>query len=291
MREKKSVRMILYGLSAAIFATLFLFTFCGDGKKEKQKIQIVTFGDSLLALSRDETSVPARLEQTLGKSVYSAAFGGTCVSRLNRDGQADYSKDGLSLAALAKAVSVDDFGVQQAMRVRESNTEYFSDVVDGLEATDFSAVETVVILHGLNDYYSGAPIENPKDPYDEYTFTGALRSSVAALRRANPALRILLVSPTYTWHLQSGLTCEEYNAGYGVEEDYVQAQIALAQELGIEMLDLYHDVYPHEKWEDWAQYTFDGLHPNEEGRALIAGLIAEKLGGGKQTKAPRQAAE
>ncbi len=283
MRRKWDREKSICGaVSVLAFGVLAAFTMhLRPARLGCQQVPVVMFGDSLLALSRDETSVPAQLEQLLGEPIYSAAMGGTCVGRLNRDGKMGNPKDGLSLAALTKAVSVDDFGVQQALRVHESNTEYFPDVIDGLEVTDFSAAETVVILHGINDYYSGIPIENPKDPYDEYTFTGALRSSVAALRRANPGLRIVLVSPTYTWHLQSGQTCEEYNAGYGVEEDYVQAEVALAQELGIEVLDLYHDVYPHEKWEDWEQYTFDGLHPNEAGRALIAGLIAEGLRGGR----------
>ena len=30
-------------------------------------------------------------------------------------------------------------------------------------------------------------------------------------------------------------------------------------------------------WEDWELYTKDGLHPNEAGRALIAGQIADYL--------------
>ena len=39
--------------------------------------------------------------------------------------------------------------------------------MDGLENIDFSGVETVIIGHGLNDYYSGLPLENEKDPMDE----------------------------------------------------------------------------------------------------------------------------
>lgn len=278
MKDKMCIRLVLYSMPVVIFTGLLLFTFHDRSDiMERQQIQVVTLGDSALALSRDETSIPAQLEDLLGKSVYCAAFGGTCVSRIDKEYRMDYAKDALSLVALSKALAVDDFGVQQTVRIRESNTEYFSAVVDGLELTDFSGVEIVVILHGLNDFYNGVPIYNPDDPFDEYTFSGALRSSVAFLRQGNPDVRIVLATPTYTWHLQSGLTCEEYNAGFGVEEDYIQAEIELAEELGLELVDLYHDMFPHEKWEDWERYTFDGLHPNEAGRELLARAIAERL--------------
>ena len=244
---------------------------------ERQQVQIVAFGDSLFGLCRDETGVPAQVGKALDKSVFNAALGGTCISRADSERRMDYAKDSLSLVGLSKAVAAGDFGVQRTVRIRESSTEYFSGVIDELEKVDFTGVEFVLIQHGVNDYYSGVPIVNPDDPYDEYTFTGALRSSLKALHKANPDMRIILVTPTYSWHIASGLTCEEFDAGYGVQEDYIQAEMQIAEEAGVELIDVYHDVYPHEQWEDWSVYTFDGLHPNEEGRKLLAGIILDYL--------------
>lgn len=279
MTKKFDKGKVISGLlSVLLLVMLAAFTFHSRADRlERREVQVVTFGDSLFGMCRDDTGVPAQVGEMLDKSVFNAALGGTCISRIDNEHNMDYAKDSLSLAGITKAVAAEDFGVQQTVRVRESSTEYFSDVIDELERVDFSAVELVVILHGLNDYYSGVPISNPEDPYDEYTFTGALRSSLTALRQANPDMRIVLVTPTYTWHKAFGLTCEEYNAGYGVQEDYIQAEMQVAEELGVELLDVYHDVYPHEKWEDWEVYTFDGHHPNEAGRELLAGIIGEYL--------------
>ena len=47
--------------------------------------------------------------------------------------------------------------------------------------------------------------------------------------------------------------------------------------MDVEMIDVYHDFYPHNNWEDWKLYTFDGIHPNEEGRKMLARRIAEAL--------------
>lgn len=279
MTEKLDKGKIISGLLAAFLLVLLAaFTLhTRADRSERRHVQVVAFGDSLFGLCRDDTGVPVQLGKLLDKSVFNAALGGTCISRIDSEYHMDYAKDSLSLVGITKAVAADDFGVQQTARIRESSTEYFPDVIDELERVDFSTVEIVLIQHGLNDYYSGVPIGNPKDPYDEHTFTGALRSSLTALRQANPDMRIILITPTYTWHIASGLTCEEFNAGYGAQEDYIQAEMQVAEEMGVELIDVYHDVYPHEKWEDWEVYTFDGLHPNEAGRELLTGIIGEYL--------------
>ncbi|MCR2047359.1 SGNH/GDSL hydrolase family protein [Acetatifactor muris] len=272
-------RIIIYGIAAAeIFAVLFFLTFRERKAEHIWHPEVVAFGDSVFGAVRDETGVPEQLAELLGTPVYNAALGGTCMARLESGRRKDYPKNSLSLAGLTKSVGAEDFGVQQTvtMRTRENNTEYFAEVVNGLEVIDFSRVEIVLLQQGVNDYHAGVPIENPEDPYDEYTFLGALRSSVEALRRANPELRIVLVTPLYTWYT-TGLTCEEADQGGGVLKEYVEAELRAAEELDIEVIDVFHDFSPHEKWEDKDLYMTDGIHPNEAGRERLARIIAEEL--------------
>lgn len=271
-------KQILYGVMAVVlFAAVFLLTFSGGSRDTGQQAEVVVFGDSVFGLIRDETAAPVQLQELLGKPVYNAALGGTSMAKKETDGRMDCAKDALSLAGLTRAVRAGNFGAQQAARTRESNMEYFPEVIDGLAAIDFSKVEIVLIQQGLNDYHAAVPIENPEDPYDEYTFLGALRSAVRFLQKANPKLRIVLITPTYSWYKYTGLTCEEADHGGGLLEDYVEAEIRAARELDLEVIDVYHDFYPHEKWEDWELYTWDGLHPNEQGREKLARKIAECL--------------
>ena len=142
---------------------------------------------------------------------------------------------------------------------------------------DFDQVKILFIGSGLNDYHSGTPIESTSDPYDEYTYCGAIRSIVKELREAYPELRIIFITPPYTWYTDPELTCEEYDLGGGVLEDYVNAEIGLCEALNVEVIDIYHDYYPHDTWDDLYLYTDDGLHPNEAGREKIAQTIAERL--------------
>lgn len=280
MDKHRGLHITVYCIfAAALFALLFCLTWQErENREEKRQAQIAVLGDSILGIVRDETSVTAKLEEKLGKPVFNGALGGTCLSRMDLEKRLGYTKDALSLAGLSKAIAAGDFGVQQTVRIRESATEYFAEAIDEMEALDFSQVEILLIGHGLNDYHGGARLYNePEKPYDEYTFTGALRSSLTSIKRAYPEMRIILVTPTYSWYTVQGLTCEELDAGYGVLEDFVEAEKQVARELGVEVIDLYHDFYPHESWEDMTRYTDDGLHPNEAGREKIAGYLADYL--------------
>lgn len=275
-------KWIYPAVSAVLFLLIFGLTFRPWRREERQTIQMVAFGDSVLGLFRGEDGIAAQVGSLLDKSVYCAGLGGTCVSRLDRENRLDYGKDALSLTALTKAVLMDDFGPQQTVFLKEPATEYFEETVDGLARIDFNTVELVMIEHGLNDFYAGVPLRNEEDPMDEYTFAGALRSSLEALRKTNPDMRIVLITPTYTWMLTGSYTCEEFDAGYGNQEAYVAEEIQIAAEYGVEVIDVYHDFFPHEGWDDWKLYTMDGLHPNEAGRRLIAEKIAAYLEGGEK---------
>ena len=57
----------------------------------------------------------------------------------------------------------------------------------------------------------------------------------------------------------------------------MEAQRGVAQECGVEFLDLYHEYYPHENEADWNLYTEDGVHPNEAGRQKMAETLAAYL--------------
>lgn len=280
MRLKRGtwIKIIIYWIiSAALFCLIWLMTFPLRKVEKTYAPQAVMLGDSILGLVRDETAVSAYLSELLGQEVYNGALGGTCCSRIETEGRTAYTKDSLSFAALSRAAAVDDFGSQQATNIRESVTEYFPEVIDTLEATDFSKVNTLLVLYGVNDYHTGVPVDDPEDPYNEYTFGGALRSALSFWQEAYPDTRIILLTSTYTWYGYEGKTCEDKDEGGGILEDYVNKEIQIAEEMNVELLDLYHNFYPHDTPDDWMIYTGDGLHPNEAGRRLIAETIAAYL--------------
>lgn len=279
MKKKETIRTIIYSvLAVLVFGLLFWATYPDVTKKEdKHTYRIVMLGDSIFGECRDETSVSGKLSQLLNEPVFNGALGGTSVSRLNVEKHRLYGMDAFSMAVLSKAIVSGDFGVQQTVQIRENATEYFPDTIVSLKQIDFENTEILLIGHGINDYHGAQKIENESDAEDEYTFKGAYRSIIEELQREYPNLRIILVTPTFTWYLAQGLTCEEYDTGNGLLHKYVEAQLDVAKELNVEVIDLYHDLYESSDWENWQKYTKDGIHPNEEARAMIAGKLAEYL--------------
>lgn len=287
MKEKESTKKTGYGMLWLVALVCFVLLLGAayvyapfgqiNGGKEKQAYDIIVLGDSVMGQYRDETSIPAQIARMSGKTVFNGAFGGTCMSRYDLDKRVGFTKDSMSVSAIAEAVATEDFRVQQTVRIRESATEYFAETIDAMETIDFAKVETVIICAGTNDYHVGARPDSEEDAYDEYTFAGALRSTIRTIRRSYPDMRIVLITPTYTWYTAHKLTCEEYVTGDYFLEEYVKTELAVAEEMGVEVIDLYHDFYTHESWEDWQKYTIDGVHPNEATRELIAEKITAYL--------------
>lgn len=267
-----------YGIvAAALFLLLLVLFFPGDREYLRVSCDAVFLGDSVYGLCRDETSIAAKVQDKTGLKCYNGGLGGTVLGRADAERRLGYTKDSVSAAGLVRSFVVKDFGVQKTVRVREPATDYFEDTLGDLGQIDFDQVKILFIGSGLNDYHAGNPIESTENPYDEYTYCGAIRSIVRELRDAYPDLRIIFITPPYTWYTVPELTCEEYDLGGGVLEDYVNAEIGLCQALDVEVIDIYHDFYPHDTWEDLYLYTDDGLHPNEASREKIAQAIADYL--------------
>lgn len=243
--------------------------------------EVLFLGDSIVGQYRDDTSIPALIAAQLETTVINGAFGGTTMSLQNREGREAYYHDGLSFSQLARAIAAQDFGTQQTIRTKDYVTMNFGDIVDELDTVDYSSIKTVIIIYGMNDYTTGSPISNPLDPEDPCTMEGAMRTGISLLRQAYPELRMIFMSPTYCWFVNTlgttNETCETNDYGGGYLEEYVEAQRRVAAECGVEFLDLYHDFYPHEQYQEWSIYTEDGMHPNKAGRQMIAQALAEYL--------------
>jgi lysophospholipase L1-like esterase len=260
-----------------LFCFILLCTVFRSGVWEQtERYHIICFGDSIFGQTRDETSIPALLAQMTGKTVYNGAFGGTGFTRQDRTRSLFRDRDGLSFAAVSQAVAYEDFAFQRTIRIMDNGTEYFEDNIETLDHIDFAAADVFVVGYGVNDYHAGIPLMNPEDPYDPYTFSGAIRQSIKSLQTSYPKTRILLLTPTYRWITEANETGESLNTGYGNLTDYITVEKEIAQEMKVELLDHY-DLYPHETYGDWGLYTLDGLHPNQAGRERIAQSIADYL--------------
>lgn len=244
---------------------------------KKIQVPVVLIGDSIFGMYREDASVSYFLAEETKDAVFNGAFGGSTMALINREEREAYYLDSFSFVKLSLAMMNGDFGVQQTVRTKDYPISHFADEVDEFDLIDLKSMNTLIMCYGMNDYMAGVPLENPEDPYDPYTFTGALRVGIANLRKSYPNLRIIVVSPTFCWFLNTTGDSDSNNYGGGNLEAYVNAEKLVAEELGLEFVDWYHGVYEHDSVEKWEMYTEDGMHPNMETRYWMAQYLAEKI--------------
>ena len=129
-----------------------------------------------------------------------------------------------------------------------------------------------VINYGLNDYFYGVPLES-SDPHDAGSYAGALRAGINALQGAYPEAKIMLMSPHFSINFNFGKDVRGESGGD--LEAYADTAIAVAKEMGIEVLDNFRELGITK--ENWEMYQTDGTHPNEKGRFLLVEKIVWRI--------------
>ncbi len=266
--NKKPYRKELYiGILHALLLAGVLLWITTFGVRKK--VDILFLGDSIVGRNRTETSIPALLGKGLGKEVFNGAFGGSSLA-INSTGKATYMENSISLATLVDAIASGDFTIQESdlssSRDRVVQNEDFLSVLKQLKKIDPSALQAVIIEHGVNDYNGERPLDNAEDPYDIGSFGGALRYSIETLQQTNPNMQIILVSPIYCYFSWDDEDCLSRDYGYGTMEAYVKLEKEIAEGYGICFLDLLHNL-PIDR-DSVYLYTTDGMHLTDEGCAL-----------------------
>jgi len=280
---KKVVKEGLLFGAAAVLVVLILLAAAGINKKH-ENYDIIFLGDSIVGNKTDGIGITDVLQERLDKSVYNGALGGTCMSYNNGKRWESLNISQWSMVKLAQAIYAEDWtsqlaGARDADKYRLINqtvTDYFYPRILGLSQIDFSKAEVLLIEHGTNDYNNGQRLDSKEYPMDTDTFGGALRTSLYLLRKKYPDLRIVLISPVYC-EIQGGTLqkCYETDFGGGVLDDYVELERQIAEEYGVEWLDMY---YGSGIWEDNIDiYLYDKLHPTKEGVQLLGNRIADYL--------------
>lgn len=265
-------------LAVVIFASLVIRTGEFD-KGNDTTYKIVCLGDSNFGNTQNETGTVALLEKKLGQPVLNGAFGGSMMVSVAGKKTEYYSL--LSMHNLAISICNKNFGMQKASidtLVRTDYLSYFKNTFDKLTEVDFEQVEILMIEHGVNDYLGGISIDNEGDMYDVTTFCGTLRMVITMLREEYPDMRIVLVTPAYCAPLSANKEyrpCDAYDYGGGYLEEYVNAELKVAEEMDVEIIDLYHNIDMNA--DNFSIYLYDGLHFGEYGREVVADILADYL--------------
>ncbi len=277
-RQEIIYKCIAAVMAFGVFVVLLCLSFNYDSGKDTD-YRIVCLGDSNMSGTGFEVPIADNLEENLKVRVLNGAFGGTTMAPVASK-KTNYNST-LSMYNLAISICNQNFGMQKASIDALQRTDYagyYKTHLEKLSNTDFDSVDILIIEHGINDYLNGTPIKNGRDAYDVTTFCGALRSSVTMLRNKYPDLRIILVTPAFCAPYDdegNARLCDEIQYGGGYLLDYVNAEIEVAEEMGLEIINLYEGLGIH--GDNFTKYLHDGMHYNDMATKKAADIIAAYL--------------
>lgn len=229
--------------------------------------KIVVFGDSLIGMTRDQTSVTAYAAAYTGAKVYNVGFGGCRMAKHPTNGYAAFS-----MWALADAVSTGNYSTQEAQA--PSGSDYFASQLDVLKSIDFASVDAVVIHYGTNDFAANVPLNDVANLLSTDTVCGALRYSIKKLLTAFPKIKIFVSLPLYrTWN---GVGAETYkNSLEKTLPEYDSAMKTVAEDHNLPTIDGYKRLGVNSI--NSSAYLSDGTHLNDFGRRQFGELIGGHL--------------
>ena len=229
--------------------------------------KVVVFGDSIIGMTRDKTSVPAYASAYTGAEVYNVGFGGCRMAVHPTSGYAAFS-----MWALADAVASGNYTSQDAQA--SNGSDYFPEQLALLKTIDFSGVDMIVIHYGTNDFAGNVTIDNASDDDDTATLCGALRYSLRKLMNAFPKIRIFVSVPIYRKWGSTG--AETYTNSSGKKlRDFCEALAGVASEFNLPVIDGYKALGINTIND--AAFSTDGTHLNDHGRRAFGELIGGKL--------------
>ena len=233
--------------------------------------KVVVFGDSIIGMSRDQTSVPACAAAYTGAEVYNVGFGGCRMAVHPSVGYAAFS-----MWALADAVASGDYSSQDEQA--PNGSDYFPEQLALLKSINFSDVDMIVIHYGTNDFAANVTIDNASDHDDYNTLCGALRYSIEKLLGAYPKLLIYVSLPVYRfWTSGSTVTyAETYtNSNDNTLPEFVEALRNVAAEYNLPVIDGYYGLGINKY--NAATFLGDGTHYNVTGRERFGRYIGQNL--------------
>lgn len=221
---------------------------------------VVFFGDSVIAFS-ETSSIPGAFCGLTGAHTYNCGKGG-CGAAVIKD-----NDEFPGIPIIVDAFLAED------LSLFSEDTQIYAGMADYFEYSDKSRQQCFVLNFGSNDYFLGKPIRND-DPYDIYTYEGAMRTAIERLQNAYPDAEIILLTPTFTSLFENGL--EPLSDVGGQLPDYVAAAISICNEKGLHYYDSYNLLGIDAN--NCAAYLPDGCHPNESTRYIMAQEVAKLIG-------------
>lgn len=241
---------------------------------------ILCLGNSAVADGEGNGFFTAQLASKTGATVYNGAFPFSRIGARNASYSGDYLRDAFNLPYVAKSICAQDFGQMEYAASFEEDAR-FAAAVGTLKSLDYGKIDTIVIMYDATDYTEGTAVENPNDPHELTTYTGALRTAVQNIQETYPYIRIIVMSHTFAHSLDEQgnfMNGDTTDLGNGPLPHYLAKEVDVAIEMGVSIIDNYYGTVSEDNYQD---YMTDYLHYNDKGREALADRLAEVINTGR----------
>lgn len=240
---------------------------------------LVCFGDSITGNFTSPTDYPTFIANETGMNVINMGFGGC---RMGYHAYENY--DAFSMYNLADAIISGNFTLQDggiAGTLGEGTVSAsFADKLTILKTIDFNTVDYISIAYGTNDWGNNTPIDNT-DLLSATSYRGATRYALSELLNAYPHLRVLLITPIYSYDIANARDSDSElwvrGTGNWRLTEYVDALIEMGKEFKVSVLNAYTTLgFNKYNWQTYLSDS-DGTHPTIAGREKMGEVITSAL--------------
>lgn len=143
-------------------------------------------------------------------------------------------------------------------------------VYDILTDLDFSKIDVIGIMYDATDYLQGRTLYNVSNETDIQTFYGNLTAGIELLQTTYPHIRIIVMSPTYAYAVNS--EGEYVDSDIFVYNEHPLSTYALMMDrstsnLGVSFVDNFYGTVNVLNAND---YLIDNMHLNNDGKQKLA---------------------
>lgn len=257
-----------------------------ETQDETEKIEIKDGDDTLVEITKDKVIINEDVEingtldtgESFEKKI--VIEGDSITWGYNPHG-ARFTYYAQQLIAKLRGVSVYNTGLSDSTITKMPNKPQISSQTR-MDSVIAQNPDIILLLAGVNDYGTNAPIGNIGDQTDE-TFSGAFELIIETYLRALPNVRLIYCTPTpYYYHFvgQSNFHSGRVpNAGGNNLRAYAERAIEICKLYSIPVVDTNHDA----GWLDINEvdgafnFTTDGIHLDEKGYNVLTNLQVSKI--------------
>ena len=281
MDKKKIVFIIAAAAFTVVLALLAIFVL--PKKKytfplDTNKLDIVIVGDSLFCNGSGEKTLAETLTEVTGCEMQNCSIGGTCASNINNGNEIDFYANMLGFYNISNMMCTGN-NASVSDDVRDLSATFpdaYAKLVF-LLGTDLSKEDILIVNYGVNDASIRIPAKS-EDPYDEYTYAGAMRRGLKSLSEKYPDLKIVVGEVTYSSLVLLGESDSYFDE---VTEEYRTEYNEELKKIASEFDNVYYfdlSSYVVIDKDNFNQYMADGIHLNDEGKKVYAESLAEFIG-------------